>query len=62
LTGKEGSKVYATNVTLGDGVAKTVVNDINKLNARLTTAENTINSFTAITDKEIADLFPANNG
>ena len=62
LTGEEGSKVYATNVTLGDGVAKTVVNDINKLDARLTTAENTLASFTAITNEEIAALFPANNG
>lgn len=62
LTGEEGSKVYSTNVTLGDGVAKTVVNDINKLDARLTTAENTLASFTAITNEEIAALFPANNG
>jgi hypothetical protein len=62
LTGAEGARAYATNVALGDGVAKTVVNDINKLDARLTTAENTINSFTAITDTEIAALFPANNG
>lgn len=62
LTGTEGARAYATNVVLGDGVSKTVVNDINKLDARLTTAENTINSFTAITDTEIAALFPANNG
>lgn len=62
LTGEEGSKVYATNVALGDGVAKTVVNDINKLDARLTTAESTLSSFTAITNEEIAALFPANNG
>ena len=62
LTGEEGSKVYSTNVVLGDGVAKTVVNDINKLDARLTTAESTLASFTAITNEEIAALFPANNG
>jgi hypothetical protein len=62
LTGAEGARAYATNVALGDGVAKTVVNDINKLDARLTTAENTLASFTAITNEEIAALFPANNG
>lgn len=62
LTGAEGARAYTTNVALGDGVAKTVVNDINKLDARLTTAENTLASFTAITNEEIAALFPANNG
>lgn len=57
LTGAEGSRVYATNVTLGDGVAKTVVNDINKLDARLSAAETFISNLTAISQAEITALF-----
>ena len=57
LTGAEGSRAYATNVTLGDGVAKTVVNDINKLDARLSAAETFISNLTAISQAEITALF-----
>ena len=57
LTGAEGSRAYATNVTLGDGVAKTVVNDINTLNSRLGSVETYISNMTAITSQEITALF-----
>lgn len=57
LTGAEGARAYATNVTLGDGVAKTVVNDINTLNSRLGSVETYIGNMTAITSQEITALF-----
>ena len=57
LTGSEGTRAYTTNVTLGDGVAKTVVNDINKLDARLSAAETFISNLTAISQAEITALF-----